>query len=180
MTHEVLQILYFFVPAYVANVTPVLVRGHLQWLDHPLDFGRRIWGERVFGAHKTWRGLLAGTVAGIAAFCVQQGIHALGGLHWLALVDYDRQSLWMGVLLGLGAGVGDAVKSFFKRQFGIEPGESWVGFDQLDFVVGAYVLVSVLYQPPMLAFLLSLPIVFVGSVVTTVTGYRLGLKESWI
>lgn len=177
---EVLQVLYFFLPAYVANVTPVLVQGHVEWLDRPLDFGARLWGERLFGAHKTWRGLVCGMVAGAVVFAVQQAIHAAGGLQALALVDYDTQSVWLGVLLGLGTGVGDAVKSCAKRQLGIPPGGSWIGFDQLDFMVGAYVFALPLVEVPMLPFLLCLPIVFAGSLLTTATGYGLGLKESWI
>jgi hypothetical protein len=33
---------------------------------------------------------------------------------------------------------------------------------------------------PVLPFLLCLPIVACGSVLTTIVGYELGLKESWI
>jgi hypothetical protein len=31
--------LYFFVPAFVANLAPVVIRGHVEWLAHPMDGG---------------------------------------------------------------------------------------------------------------------------------------------
>jgi hypothetical protein len=49
-------------------------------------------------------------------------------------------------------------------RIGIAPGRSWIGFDQLDFMVGAYAFVCLVYVPPPLATLLALPIVFVGSI----------------
>ena len=69
----------------------------------------------------------------------------------VALLDYGNCRLWLGVLMGLGTGIGDAVKSFFKRQIGIAPGASWIGFDQLDFFVGSYAFASVLFAPAPLA-----------------------------
>jgi CDP-2,3-bis-(O-geranylgeranyl)-sn-glycerol synthase len=180
MTHDLLQALWFFVPAYLANMAPVLAQGHFAWLDRPLDGGRMFRGERLFGSHKTWRGVVAGTVVGLGAFAVQRLVWEADWLRALAPIDYGATTLWLGVLLGLGTGVGDAVKSFFKRRVGIASGETWLGFDQLDFMVGAYLFAAPLWAPPLAAFLLCLPIVFFGSILVTVIGYELGLKASWI
>lgn len=180
MTGDLLQTLWFFVPAYLANMAPVLARGHLAWLDRPLDGGRMLWGERIFGAHKTWRGIVAGTVIGLAAFAGQRLLYDAGWLRELAPIDYGDTPLTLGILLGLGTGVGDAVKSFFKRRIAIAPGESWIGFDQLDFMIGSYVFAFPVHAPPTQAFLLCLPIVMAGTIVVTIVSYELGLKESWI
>jgi CDP-2,3-bis-(O-geranylgeranyl)-sn-glycerol synthase len=180
MNHDLLQALWFFVPAYLANMAPVLVHGHFKWLDRPLDGGRMLWSKRIFGAHKTWRGLVAGTVVGLAAFAGQRLIYDAGWLRGLAAIDYGDTPLAVGFLLGLGTGIGDAVKSFFKRRIAIAPGEPWIGFDQLDFMVGAYLFAFPIYAPPMLAFLLCLPIVMAGTILVTIVSYELGLKESWI
>jgi CDP-2,3-bis-(O-geranylgeranyl)-sn-glycerol synthase len=177
---ELLRVLYFFLPAYLANMAPVLVQGHLELLARPIDAGRSFRGRRILGDHKTWRGIVVGIAAGLAVFGLQIVVYRAGWLHGLALVDYGQQSLLPGLLLGLGTGIGDATKSFFKRQIGIEPGASWLVFDQLDFLVGAYAFVSLVYVPPLLATLAIAPIVLAGSVVTTVIGYGLGLKEAWI
>ena len=180
MIVEILQTLWFFVPAFLANMAPVLVRGHFEWLDRPLDGGRMWRGTRIFGAHKTWRGLVAGVVVGVAAVWVQRLVYESGGLRRLAAIDYAETTLALGLLLGLGTGVGDAIKSFFKRRVGIAPGGTWLGFDQLDFMIGAYVAALPVYAPPLSAFVLCLPIVMAGTIVVTAVGYELGLKESWI
>jgi CDP-2,3-bis-(O-geranylgeranyl)-sn-glycerol synthase len=180
MLHQVLQVLYFFVPAYLANMVPVLVKGHFEVLAGPIDVGWRFRGNRLLGDHKTWRGLLAGIVVGGLVFAVQQRVHRAGFLLGITVTDYDQLPLATGLLLGLGTGIGDALKSFFKRQIGIAPGASWVGFDQVDFLVGAYAFVSLVCVPPLVPTLLAAPVVFAGSLLTTASGYRLGLKDSWI
>lgn len=179
-THAVLEVLYFFVPAYLANMSPVLVGRWFSALAVPIDGGRTLWGKRILGDHKTWRGLLAGIIVGTVVFELQRLAYTAGLARDLALIDYAAYPVLPGLLLGLGTGVGDAVKSFFKRRINIAPGASWLGFDQLDFLVGAYVFVSVVYMPPLLPALLCLPVVFLGSVVFTTLGYWLGVKESWI
>lgn len=82
--------------------------------------------------------------------------------------------------MALGTGVGDAVKSFFKRRVGIAPGASWPVFDQLDFFAGAFLFVAAVHVPPVLPTLVCLPIVLAGSIAVTATGWALGLKEAWI
>jgi CDP-2,3-bis-(O-geranylgeranyl)-sn-glycerol synthase len=177
---EIAAVLYFFVPAYLANMSPVLVQQWFTPLARPIDGGRMFRGRRVLGDHKTWRGLLAGVVVAPLVLKLQVLVHEAGWLHGLALLDYASCNLWLGVLMGLGTGVGDAIKSFFKRQIGIAPGKSWIGFDQLDFFIGAYAFVSIVHAPPLLPAMACLPIVFMGSIMTTAVGAWLGLKESWL
>jgi CDP-2,3-bis-(O-geranylgeranyl)-sn-glycerol synthase len=141
VTYAVLQVLWFFVPAFLANMSPVLVQRRFGYLAVPIDGGRTFRGTRIFGDHKTWRGLLAGIVAGMLAYEAQRCAYGVGAE--LALIDYGANPILPGLLLGLGTGVGDAVKSFFKRPVGIAPGQSWPVFDQLDFMVGAYTFVAI-------------------------------------
>ena len=180
MTHDVLQVLWFFVPAFLANMSPVLVRRRFACLAMPIDGGRTFRGARVFGDHKTWRGLLAGIVVGVLAYEAQRITYGAGIGTGFALVDYAAHPILPGMLLGLGTGVGDAVKSFFKRRVGIAPGHSWPVFDQLDFMAGAYVLVAPVYAPPMLPTLAALPIVLAGGIVVSALGFWLHLREAWI
>ena len=178
--HQVLQVLWFFVPAYLANMSPVVVQGRFQRLATPIDGGRSFRGKRILGDHKTWRGLLAGIVVGAATYELQRLLHAAGFATSLALVDYADDPVLPGFLMGLGTGVGDAVKSFFKRRVGIAPGLSWPVFDQLDFFAGAYLFVSAVHVLPVLPTFACLPIVLAGSIAVTATGWALGLKEAWI
>lgn len=180
LTHELLRVLYFFLPAYAANMAPVLARGHLEALALPMDAGRSLGGIRILGDHKTWRGLLAGVIAGLVTYGAQRALYEAGFLQRLALLDYGATGLLLGALMGLGAGLGDAAKSFVKRRVGIPPGASWIGFDQLDFMVGSYLAAAPIHAAPLLVTLLTLPIVFVGSVMVTAGAYWLHLKEAWI
>lgn len=177
---ELLRTMYLFVPAYLANMAPVLVQHHFVALATPIDGGRCLRGKRVLGDHKTWRGIVAGIVVGTVVYELQRFAHGAGVWRGLALFDYSQHPLLPGFLLGLGTGVGDAVKSFFKRQIGIAPGASWFPFDQLDFLFGAFVAVSLVETPPLVATLTCAPIIAAGGVVTSAIGYRLGLKAAWI
>jgi CDP-2,3-bis-(O-geranylgeranyl)-sn-glycerol synthase len=177
---EIGRLLYFFAPAYLGNMSPALVKRWFTALAVPIDGGHTLGGRRILGDHKTWRGLLAGIVVGAVVFELQR-LAFRGGLgRSLALIDYSAHPFLPGAIMGFAAGVGDAIKSFFKRRIGIPPGKSWFPFDQLDFLVAAYVFVSVIWVPPLLLTLASVPVILVGHVVITTIGYWLGLKEAWI
>jgi len=177
----IVQVLYFFAPAYLGNMSPALVTRWFHALATPIDGGRTLGGRRVLGDHKTWRGLLAGIVVGALVFEVQRLVYWAGLARDLALIDYAAHPVLPGVVMGLAAGIGDAVKSFFKRRVGIRPGQRWLVWDQLDFLVASYLAVWLVYSPPpLLATLLSVPIIIAGHVAVTSIGYWLGLKEAWI
>jgi CDP-2,3-bis-(O-geranylgeranyl)-sn-glycerol synthase len=95
-------------------------------------------------------------------------------------VDYAAEPILPGLLMGIGAGPGDAVKSFFKRRLGICPGVPWLGFDQLDFFLGAAACVSFVHAPQPGLVLAVLPLVFVCDIAATTLFWLLGLKQSWI
>lgn len=99
----------------VANAAPIfaagLVRG--RW-SYPLDCGRTLAdGQRLFGAHKTWRGLAAGIAAAtLAAWVV--------GL-----------PLWLGAGFAAVSLMADAASSMAKRRLQLPPGTELTGLDQL-------------------------------------------------
>ena len=56
--------LWFFLPAAVANVTPIFA-AHISFLkkyDYPIDIYKTYKGKRIFGAHKTIRGFIIGII----------------------------------------------------------------------------------------------------------------------
>ena len=65
MLQIILQSLFLFLPAAVANMMPVLVKD-IRFLRGSVDFGLTIHGKRVFGDHKTWRGFFFGILGAIA------------------------------------------------------------------------------------------------------------------
>jgi CDP-2,3-bis-(O-geranylgeranyl)-sn-glycerol synthase len=94
-----------------------------------------------------------------------------------AIVDYDRW-LDLGVRMGAGAMLGDSVKSFFKRRRRVAPGGTWIPFDQLDFVLGALVLVwprvALAWSDVAIVVALS----FAGHIVVNHIGYWLGVRDA--
>jgi CDP-2,3-bis-(O-geranylgeranyl)-sn-glycerol synthase len=172
----ILQALYFFLPAYLANMAPVFAK-NLPFLNKPLDFGMFWKGKRIFGDHKTIRGMLAGVLLGSFAFWVQQLLYSYPFFQELSVIKYSTTSIALGSLLGFGALTGDAVKSFFKRRMNVQPGKSWIPFDQLDFVVGGLAFSCFMFVPSkgiIITLLLVSPVlhVFVNHM-----GYWWGIRD---
>ena len=111
----VLDELHAFALLLAANAVPVVVgkfareRGAL-----PLDFGRVMPdGERLFGSHKTWRGL----ASGIAACTL--------------LAAYFDLPLWLGAGFAALSLAADACSSAAKRRMRLKPGSEVLWLDQL-------------------------------------------------
>ncbi len=148
----------------IANKIPVLNR----WKT-PLDFGVRYNGQPLFGQNKTLRGVVSGTVAALITGIVLYQFYSL---------PYEFGIFVLGAaLMGLGALLGDAIESFFKRQKSIKPGTSWFPFDQIDYIVGGLVL-SYLALTPSLELILQVLVLYFGlHLMVSYVGYRLGLKN---
>jgi phosphatidate cytidylyltransferase len=110
--------------------------------------GRSPMAPRISPA-KTWEGLICGVVAAIAAPVVLS--------NWLHPWDADwTNALWLGVVVGISAPLGDLVESLVKRDLGVKdmgallPGHGGVfdRFDALLFTLPAtWYLVEVLHLP---------------------------------
>ena len=172
---------WFFVPAGVANMTPILV-ARLPLLRNwtsPIDFGKSWHGKPIFGANKTWRGLICGVVAGVLV-CMAQ--FWLGDQIYLSFLDtrpeYDHaQPVILGLLLGLGALLGDAIESFFKRRANVEPGKAWFPFDQIDYIIGAVILTWWLVPVGFMELVSLFAVWFVMHLLFSYIGYRTGFKK---
>lgn len=156
--------LYFLVPAYVANISALLARFFPAW---PMDFRIRLGGRRLLGSHKTWAGFAIGVGAASLTGYLQQ-------VFTPGMAD---GGILVGFLLGCGALVGDAVKSFFKRRAGLSPGKAWPPWDQFDFTVGALLFVSPVVFPGWLTSLMLVLVSGMLHVLSTVLGFWLGIKR---
>lgn len=122
-------------------------------------------GRPLFGSHKTFRGLIAGVVAGTLVGVVE---YPFGPMMPLA-----------GFLIGLGTVFGDLAGAFIKRRFNLKPGAPFPVLDQLDFVVGALLLGSLVFPmtwPSILLVVLLTPPIHLG---TNYGAYLLGLKNTY-
>jgi hypothetical protein len=112
-----------------SNAVPVIVAQLLRdrW-SAPLDFGYVMAdGERLFGSHKTWRGLISGMLACIAV---------------ATLVDLP---IWVGAGFAAASLLADSVSSAIKRRMHLKPGAEYFGLDQL----GEALLPLVLFARPL-------------------------------
>jgi len=175
----VVTALWAMLPAYVPNNVAVLAGG-----GRPIDGGRTWGGRRVLGDGKTWRGTAAGTLAGVAlALGLNAVADAAGTLFGVAPPTFPLLAAFG---LALGAMCGDIGASFLKRRTGRERGAPFPGLDQLDFVIGALALATLLdfgwltdtFTLPVLAVVLvATPLLHV---LTNAIAYALGFKdEPW-
>lgn len=162
LLNEFLGALWFILPAYFASISPVWFRLTGQTR---LDFGGTFRNQPIFGSSKTVRGFFGGALCGAFLGGVQQ------------LVFGKPNGLLLGILLGFGAMVGDAVKSFFKRQLGMPPGKSWFPFDQLDFVIGALVFAAIVETPTLAGIIILLVFTPPIHVLSNIIDNKAGLKE---
>lgn len=76
-----------------------------------------------------------------------------------------------------GAMFGDLLESFFKRQLGKKAGSPFIPFDQVDFVVGALVFISVLYVPEVFTIVIILILTLFLHILTNLTAYIIKISE---
>lgn len=135
---------WLMLPAYIANPTAAMFGGGM-----PMDLGKNFRdGRRILGDGKTVRGLIAGTACGFAAGIIQIGVapiiagNVLTGWPFFqsALDAYSPGMVLVVGLMALGALLGDSAESFIKRRLDIKRGAMFPVADQLDFVLGAWVL----------------------------------------
>jgi CDP-2,3-bis-(O-geranylgeranyl)-sn-glycerol synthase len=174
MFNTLLFVFLFFLPAGIANMAPVfasLVPGLRNW-NMPLDGGATWRGKRVLGENKTVRGFVAGILcAAVTAAIISLISHGIYS---------GANPILLGILLGLGALIGDSVKSFFKRRLGISPGKSWFPLDQIDYILGA-IAFTFFYLPLRPAqYLLLLGLGFVLHLATVYIGYLTKIREQAI
>lgn len=163
-------------------MTPILAARfpYLKRWSFPLDGYTTFRGKRIFGDHKTVRGLFSGILIGILTVCLQVYLYAhVPFVRTFVSLDYASiQPLLLGLLSSAGALVGDALRSFFKRQLDIPPGKSWFPFDQVDYIVGGIVFTFFYIRLTFSQYILLCIIWFLLHLLTSFIGYLLKLKDS--
>lgn len=174
----VVQTIWAILPLGIANMAPVLVK-RIRLLEKPLDAGHLWRGQPLFGSHKTWRGLVAATIFGQVIFFILAWLGNYGAWkNFDNLLHYSALPYYTGALLGLGAILGDLVKSFFKRRFGIASGKSWIPFDQIDYLLGGLIALSCVSEVKPAAAILILLFGVILHIIVNHIGYFLGIRET--
>ena len=173
-----LKCLYFMLPAYFANMAPVLVK-KINLFVVPIDFNKKIKNKPILGSHKTFRGLIFGVLFAIIISYIQFRLYSAESFRSISFFDYQNWLLF-GFLMGFGALAGDTVKSFFKRRTGIRPGDKFIPFDQIDFVVGAFAFTAPIFGTTFKIILVSLFLAFFLHVLANHLAFYLKIrKEKW-
>ncbi len=169
-----LQCFYFMMPAYFANMAPVIAKNWFKKTAIPVDFGKNI-----FGKNKTFRGFIFGILFAIVIAYLQFLLYGFSYFEGLSFIDYSNW-LVVGFLFGFGALLGDLAESFIKRRLKIKPGERFVPWDQTDFIIGALIFVSFVVDVSWRMVLFITVISFLGHILVNHTAYYLGVrKEKW-
>jgi len=170
------EALYYFLPAYVANTLPPLIT-KINPLPQRIDAGVQWRGKPLLGKSKTWGGFLFGVFGGVLTYAVQAWLYQFSFFQNISLINYEL--VWLGFLLSFGALFGDVAKSFLKRRRGIKASGPWFPWDQEDFVIGALLFSAPVFFPSwtlVLIIFLITPLLQLG---VSWLGWKLGLKEVW-
>lgn len=176
-----LQVIWFLIPAGVANLVPPVAARLLPRWETPMDFGLHWRGQQLLGSHKTLRGLLTGTLMATVAHHFQVLLaEEFSRLDGLAVSPLFYEYWWMGTWLGFTALLGDGLKSLIKRQLRIAPGRPWLPWDKIDWIIGC-LLGSWFLFPFSTGFVLAaLATGLVLSVLGRIAGYWLNINKDWL
>jgi CDP-2,3-bis-(O-geranylgeranyl)-sn-glycerol synthase len=181
LLESLLRAQWFLLPAGAANMAPVFAQKLLPSWNAPVDFHCTFRGKRLFGEHKTWRGMAAGVAAGTLTFLLQRALFiSFAAIRDLSVFDYTRHSVLLGAWLGLGALAGDLVKSAAKRQRNIPPGRPWIPFDQIDWLGGMLVFAWIALPLPPMLFVGALAVGLVLHIFVNAVGHAVRLRRTWI
>jgi len=170
--------IYLLLPAYFANMAPVFNNNLFKKQKfYPMDFNAKLNGKPLFGEHKTWNGLIAAIIIAILVSLIQHLLSRYPFFWEFGFFSYNNWVL-IGLLMGFGAIIGDLTKSFFKRRIGKKPGERWVPFDQLDFIIGALIFLSFFYKIEAKIIIYALIISIILHITTNHIGFYLGMREA--
>ncbi len=179
----ILKILYFGLPAIIANSLPVIFARYrwLESLNKPVDNNRSFLNQPLFGRTKTWRGFLVGVVGGIIIIYLQGFFNRwFDVLRSISLINYENKLLPLaGFLMGFGALIGDLAKSFIKRRLKKPEGSRWWPWDIIDSTFGCLIFISLYLK---LSWELILISIFLGPIIhmlSNLIGYKLKIKDVW-
>lgn len=158
--------------------------GWLRFAAIPIDRGTRFRGRPLFGSNKTYRGVLAVALGSALAYCLQGIAPTLQPPAWHELSFAALAAL--GFAIGAAAMLSELPNSLVKRQLAIPPGAPGAGpaavlfylYDQVDFLVGAWLVICV-WVPPSLSLLLwSVLFIIVVHQLISLAGALLGMRAS--
>jgi CDP-archaeol synthase len=159
-------------------------KGWLAALAVPIDRGARLRGRPLFGANKTWRGVVAVALGSAAGYALQALEPALQPPAFRTLGVLGAGAL--GLAIGAVAMASELLNSLLKRQLDVAPGAAAGGagavffyvLDQVDFLIGAWLAVWPLVAPTLARVAWSIAFVATLHQAISFFGARLGMRAS--
>jgi len=177
----ILSSIYFFLPAYFTNLTPPLIKraGLFNFLDKPVDFGKKFLGQPIFGKNKSWRGVIFGILVGFLVALIQGCLYQFLIIKKISILDYHQINLFLfGFLISFGAVFGDLLFSFIKRRLKLEPGARFLPFDQTNYVIGAAIFLTPFFKINILVWITIFVLTFFLHIIVNRIGYLLKLHQA--
>jgi CDP-2,3-bis-(O-geranylgeranyl)-sn-glycerol synthase len=177
---EFIRAFWILFPAYAANCFPTFVRVY-KIKSHPIDFGKSYKGNRIFGDGKTWEGLTLGVMAGFLIGLAETVLYPSLNLYATRYgISLPVMNALIAFLIPFGALMGDLIKSFFKRRFGMKRGYNFMFFDQLDFIIGTILFTFLLVDYTLIMVAWMFIVTFLIHRGASIVGYALKIKrEPW-
>lgn len=168
----IIELIYFLLPAAIANMMPVFMKNKMFYLKYPLDFNKKIKEKRILGDNKTFRGLIAAVIGSVITVYIQLILYDFKFFRNISLVDYSQTGfLIFGFLIGFSVIFGDAVSSFIKRRLNIKSGESLLVIDQINGILGLGLIVFPIYLKSIKIFFYLTLIWIIGHFILKYLGY---------
>jgi CDP-2,3-bis-(O-geranylgeranyl)-sn-glycerol synthase len=177
----ILSCFYFFLPAYFANMTPPLIRkaGIFNFLDIPVDFGKKFFSQPIFGKNKCWRGVIFGIIVGILVTGLQLWLYQFSFVKKISLLDYQKINIFFfGFLISAGAVFGDLLFAFIKRRLKMPPGARFLPWDQTNYVIGAALFLTPVFKIEIMVWITLFILTFILHIIFNRLGYCLGLHRA--
>ncbi len=181
MLNFILSSLYFFLPAYFANMVPPLIKKvkSLEFLGKPVDFGKKFLKKPIFGSHKTWRGVIFSFLVGFLTALFQKFLYQFPFFKKISLLDYSQINIFLfGALISLGQILGDLSFSFIKRRIGLKPGAPFLPFDQTNYVIGCFLLLQPFFHLKIEVWVFLFFATFFLHIIVNRLGYELKLHSA--
>src|SRR5215470_4891955 len=187
---EFLILAYLFLPLLVGLALHgfCIKYDTLAFLCRPIDRGRKFRGKRIFGDNKTYRGVVVVSLGTAIGFGLQSLLlHRIASVRSVELFDYEFfKSVALGLAIGVAAMLSELPNSFIKRQFEIAPGTAARGwkavifyvYDQIDFLLGAWLVLAVVVPVTAGRLLLSAVLLLVAHQIMSSVGYALGMRRT--
>jgi hypothetical protein len=161
--------------------------GWLRSFNRPIDAGITLSGRRLFGANKTYRGVVAVAIGTAVGAGVQVLLHRTALAPGGELLNYQSPAIvGFGLAVGAAAMLAELPNSFIKRQLGITPGAAGSGvsgavfylLDQIDMLVGVWLVLWFAVGVTVMRVLWSILFLFIAHQLLTAVGYRLGMRAT--